>query len=111
MPVSEALRELVQVIEEENRCLRDGVRASHAAFANRKLMLLRDLTAAIRSPGGLAEMKAAGTDIRPLLDRNAKLLELHMSAVRDVAAIIVDSIAQAESDGTYSRSMRRFPVY
>jgi hypothetical protein len=37
------------------------------------------------------------------LRRNQRLLKVHIDAVREVSSIIVDSIRQAESDGTYSR--------
>jgi hypothetical protein len=38
-----------------------------------------------------------------LLDRNAILLQLNLTALHEVSSVIVESIRQAESDGTYSR--------
>jgi len=40
--------------------------------------------------------------LRQKLERNRAVLEMHYEAVREVAAIIVRAIREADSDGTYS---------
>ena len=45
--------------------------------------------------------------LRASLVRNQTALQIHLDAVREVAAIIARSIQEVESDGTYSQAGRR----
>jgi flagellar biosynthesis/type III secretory pathway chaperone len=103
------LDRLTAVIEEESDALtRSG--AFFGQFTQRKNQLLRDLLLArrMRDPPAATSAFAAKTrNLQRLLSHNQRLLKAHIDAVRDVAAIIVDSIRRAESDGTYSRRFRR----
>jgi hypothetical protein len=40
--------------------------------------------------------------LRSKLERNSTILQIHLRAVQEVAAIIARAIQDAESDGTYS---------
>lgn len=101
-----ALLKLIDVIEEENGVLRRQQLLSHAGFTDRKNQVLRELMAAQRRE----TLPASAAGVRPLLQRlslalheNARLLKLHITAVGEISDIIVRSLREAESDGTYSR--------
>lgn len=104
-----AVHELLAVIEDENRALSSHVVTSHDMFTSRKLQLLRTLMAGLKVTTDieLRSARQAALALSGALARNRHLLDVHVNAVRDVAAIIVDSIKQHESDGTYQRVTRR----
>lgn len=106
-PLTAALMKLVETVEEENAILQVHGTIHHAGFTDRKNHALRELMAAQRcDSSSLSHMSC-----RPLLQRlstalgrNAALLKLHIAALGDVSDIIIGSMRDAESDGTYSRS-------
>lgn len=105
-PLHLAAVKLAEIIEEENGALRHHEVISHAVFANRKNHALRELMSAQRFATAPSAVRAHG----PLLQRlatalrvNAHLLKLHIKAVGEISDIIVSSLREAESDGTYSR--------
>jgi hypothetical protein len=53
-------------------------------------------------PGGDAQVAKEIQKLRQRLERNRAVLEMHLEAAREVAAIIMKAIREAESDGTYS---------
>jgi hypothetical protein len=104
--LSPALLKLIDVLEEENLVLRRHNICLHAGFTDRKNQALRELMAVQRSTGGMASQKACS----PLLERlgnclqeNGRLLKLNIAAVGEISDIIIGSLRDAESDGTYSR--------
>ena len=52
--------------------------------------------------GNEVEVTTQVQRLRQKLERNRAVLEMHYDAVREVAAIIVKAVRDAESDGTYS---------
>jgi hypothetical protein len=99
---------LLAVLEEENAILRQQQFVSHAAFTDRKNQALRELMAVQRQ----VNIQSAAQRMQPLLERlseelkeNARLLKLHISSVGEISDIIVGSLRQADSDGTYSRAV------
>lgn len=101
-----ALVRLIDTLEEENRALREQKIVSHAVFTDRKNQVLRELMAAQRkgiAPAG-TELQAQLQTLSVVLKENARLLKLHITAVGEISDIIVGSLKEAESDGTYSRS-------
>ena len=101
-----ALAKLVETLEEENTVLREQKLVAHGSYTDRKNQALRELMAAQRKDG-----YAAGTELRPQLQKlstvlkeNARLLRLHIAAVGEISDIIIGSLKDADSDGTYSRS-------
>ena len=105
-PLQPALVKLVDIIEEENGFLARHEIVNHAAFTDRKNHALRELMAAQRFDGAAAR----SGECKPLLQRlagalqaNARMLKLHIAAVGEVSDIIIGSLREAESDGTYSR--------
>ena len=100
------LDRLKLVVLEETDTLTAGGGSFHGQFTERKNQLLRDLLIAQRACGGsraAAALAPKTRTLQKLLARNQRLLKAHIDAVREVSAIIVDAIRQAESDGTYSR--------
>jgi hypothetical protein len=105
-PLHLAVAKLVEIIEEENGVLHQHRVISHAVFADRKNHALRELISAQRFETAPSSVQVCS----PLLQRlaaalriNAHLLKLHIKAVGDISDIIVGSIREADSDGTYSR--------
>lgn len=103
----QALSKLIDVLDEENKALREQRVALHAGFTDRKNQALRELMAAQR----FESLPNAADAVRPLVQKlsltlqdNARLLKLHISALGEVSDIIIGSLREAESDGTYSRT-------
>ena len=101
-----AVAKLVEAVEDENSALLRQDIISHAGYTDRKNQALRELMAAQRRDSG----KTSVDQIRPqlvllsqALQTNATLLKHHIAAVGDVSDIIVGSLRDANSDGTYSR--------
>jgi hypothetical protein len=101
-----AIAKLIETLEDENAVLRVQRLVPHGGYTDRKNQALRELMAAQRR-----ESHAAGTELRPelqklslVLKENARLLKLHIAAVGEISDIIVGSLKEADSDGTYSRS-------
>lgn len=104
--LASALAKLIDALEEENSVLRQQRIAPHAAFTDRKNQALRELMAAQRMEGasGGAAFRPQLQILSSVLQENARLLKLHIAAVGEISDIIVGSLKDAESDGTYSRS-------
>jgi flagellar biosynthesis/type III secretory pathway chaperone len=97
---------LTKLLDEESAALENRSIDRHAGFTERKNQLLRELMLSqknVTAAGAVQSLKSHAAAVRAALLRNQKLLKTHIEAVREVSAIIVDSIRQAESDGTYSR--------
>lgn len=105
-----ALLRLIDTVEEENSILHRQEIVSHASFTDRKNQALRELMAAQRREPAVGK----DSDLHPLLRRlsriledNGRLLKLHIAAVGEISDVIVGSLREADSDGTYSRCMVR----
>lgn len=106
-PVTPALIKLIGVVEEENAVLRENQFTFHAGYTDRKNQALRELMAIQRQEALPALAKRARPLLQELarkLEENARLLRLNIAAAGEVCDIIVGSLKEAESDGTYSRS-------
>lgn len=100
------LEKLSAAIAEENDALASQAGLPLAHITYRKNQILRDLLGAQKacgSPQSLAALAPRYSSLKALLARNERLLKLNLAALQDVSAVIVESIRQAESDGTYSR--------
>lgn len=100
-----ALVKLIATLEEENAVLAEQRFVSHAVFTDRKNQALRELMAAQRKEGTAmsTELRLQLKRLTAVLSENARLLKLHIAAVGEISDIIVGSLRDAESDGTYSR--------
>ncbi len=100
-----AIRRLESVVEEETVALETGKKIDFDDFSTRKSRSMLEFVRLMRARihlGAEEQVAAEVQRLRQKLDRNRKILEMHYEAVREVAAIIVRAIKEAESDGTYS---------
>lgn len=100
------LDRLTRLLDEESDALARRSVERHGPYTERKNQLLRELMAAQKncaSAAAVDSLNAQTAAVKEALHRNQRLLKVHIEAVREVSSIIVDSIHQAESDGTYSR--------
>lgn len=102
-----SIQKLMDVIDEENAILRNHSISLHSGFTDRKNQALRELMAAQRSVGktsGLGSCRALLKQLGHSLQENGRLLKLNIAAVGEISDIIIGSLREADSDGTYSRS-------
>lgn len=104
-----AIERLEEAVDEETAALRTRAAIDLKDFNNRKSQGLLELNRALRGLDGAARDKAVPArlaDLRAKLEVNRAVLETHLAAVREVATVLADAIRDAESDGTYSPSIR-----
>jgi hypothetical protein len=103
------IERLEEIVDEETAALRSRTAIDLKDFNNRKSQGLLELNRALRGLDGPALSQAASTRLarlRAKLEVNRAALETHLSAVREVASVLAEAIRDAESDGTYSPSIR-----
>ncbi len=108
--VANIIARLEQVIDQETAALRTRTVVDLKDFNNRKSHGLLELSRALRLFEGAEmdpEILARLTSLRAKLETNRNVLKMHLEAVREVSSIIAEAIRDAESDGTYSRSIRQ----
>lgn len=100
-----AIRRLETIVEEETVALTSGKKIDFDDFSARKSRSMLEFVRLMRARmhlGGEVEITEEIQRLREKLERNRSVLEMHYDAVREVAAIIVKAIKDAESDGTYT---------
>jgi hypothetical protein len=108
-PLERAIERLTEVLDQETAALRARTAAGLQDFNDRKSQGLLDLNRALRQCEGAASdetVLARLAGLRARLDVNRSVLRMHLEAVREVAGVVADAIRDAESDGTYSPSIR-----
>ena len=108
-PLGLSIMKLIEVVEEENAALRQQKIISHASYTDRKNHALRELLAAQKQQMTSVTHGPLDPSLRRLsqaLQVNARLLKQHIAAVGEVSDIIVSSLREADSDGTYRREPR-----
>jgi hypothetical protein len=108
-PLVQALARLEAVVDAETAALRSRAAIDLKEFNDRKSQGLLELTRAMR-------LFDVATADKPVLDRlaalraklatNRAVLGTHLEAVREIATVVADALRDAESDGTYSLSIR-----
>jgi hypothetical protein len=103
------IERLEETVEQETAVLRSGRKYDLRDFNDRKSHGLLDLSRAIRllgtaDPGETVKSRLAG--LRSKLEVNRSVLKMHLDAVREITAIVSEAIRDADSDGTYSISIR-----
>lgn len=103
------IERLEAVVDQETAALKGRAATDLREFNNRKNQGLLELSRSIRffqaaPPSHAVLARLAG--LRTKLDANQAVLKLHLEAVREVSTIMADAIRDAESDGTYSPSIR-----
>jgi hypothetical protein len=108
-PLENAIQRLEEVVDQETEALRAHAVVDLKEFNTRKSQGLLELNRALRSAGGLDGERATTrlSGLRAKLDVNRSVLKMHLDAVREISAIVTDVMREAESDGTYSPSIRR----
>lgn len=100
-----AIRRLETIVEEETAALATGRKVDFDDFSARKSRSMLEFVRLMRARmhlGSEVEITEEIQRLREKLERNRSILEMHYDAVREVAAIIVKAIKDAESDGTYT---------
>ena len=103
--IASTLDRLEAVLGEETRALMAGVSVDVGQFTRQKNQLLLELTCARRSCDDRelhAALSPRAASLKTLMAANEKALAVHLAAARQVSAIIVDALREAESDGTYA---------
>ena len=107
--IEAAVNRLSDLLEEETEALRQHAPIDLKASNDRKSLGLIELNRVLRL---LDKTKPEPSTMRLLerlngkLETNRRFLGLHLDAVREVAAIISQTIREADSDGTYSPAFR-----
>lgn len=106
--VESAIERLEEAVEQETAALNTRAGVDLREFNDRKSQGLLELTRAMRHIEGAAPEPVLVTRLarlRSKLDLNSTALKMHLDAVREISAVMADAMRDAESDGTYSRSM------
>jgi flagellar biosynthesis/type III secretory pathway chaperone len=107
-PLDRAIQRLEEVVDQETAALRTRAAIDLREFNNRKSQGLLDLNKALRVIDNLAADRGVAArlaQLRAKLDTNRAVLKMHLEAVREISTIVADTIRNADSDGTYSRSI------
>ncbi len=108
--LEKTIDKLEELIDEETAALKAHRSIDLRDYNNRKSQTLLDLTRLTRLVGPTTvdlEFKARLELIRQKLDINRRVIQMHLDAVREIAALVSGSIQEAESDGTYSPHTRK----
>jgi len=108
--LEKTLDRLEDVIDEETAALKSYRATDLRDFNNRKSQALLELSRVARSLGN-GPFDVQLTDrlavLKSKLDANRGVIKMHLDAVREITLLVSDSIQEAESDGTYTRSSRK----
>lgn len=96
---------LEELIETETRILTSRARIDFEALNLRKTHALLEFTRVARNtpPQSSPEARERLSRLAHQLAGNAEILEQHLQAMQEITNLIVDSIRNDDSDGTYSR--------
>ena len=110
--ITGALERLEELIDRENHALVVHEALDYADLNRRKSQSLLEVTRLSRSlpPGSAASLAPQLGRLRDKLTDNHRTLGVHMNAVREIADLIVQSLSDAESDGTYGMARRGKPA-
>ena len=100
---------IAAAVEEETAALKARRHVDLDAFSNRKSQGLMELNRVLRLLGPAAKHEAVAerlSGLREKLELNQAVLKMHLDAVREVSQIVANAIREAESDGTYSHTIR-----
>ena len=107
--VDKIIDRLEELIEAETAALRSRTKIDLKEFNHRKSHGLLELSRAMRQHDGAIQdeaIRARLAGLRAKLETNRAVLKMHLEAVREISSIVTDTIQNAESDGTYSHSVR-----
>lgn len=101
------LERLEETAALETDALRNRRAIDFEEISRRKSRSLLELSRAVRTLPGTPEAALAVrlARLRAVLAENSAVLQLHLAAAQEVAAILGEALREAESDGTYSASL------
>lgn len=98
-------RRVVATVEEETAAIAAGRDGDHRLYADRKALLLHELTRAARGlDASTPAMRPALIELREAVERNHAAIGVRLQAARRVAETMKRVVAEIESDGTYAAS-------
>lgn len=100
----------MRLLNEEVAALRSYSGVDHADFTARKDMISFQLESLGRMTAGLTpsdRLRSLLSGLRQAVEENRALLEMHISATREIARIVSEVVRVAESDGTYTIEQSR----
>ncbi|MCB8838123.1 hypothetical protein [Aurantimonas sp. VKM B-3413] len=107
--VDKAADRLESVLASEIEALRSGNAVNLAEITSRKNQCLLEFSRLARTlPDTDPALRRRLEGLKLSVEENQRVLDMHIRASREIAALITRTIAEAESDGTYSaRTVRR----
>ena len=96
-------------LDEETAALSSGLTFDLGSSNNRKSQGLVDLNCAVRVLSKIErgeELQKRLSALREKLDRNLRVVRLHLNAVKEISDVLSDAIQSVESDGTYRPMLR-----
>jgi hypothetical protein len=99
------IERLEEIVEQETQSLQAHRHADLQDFNYRKQHGLLELSHIVRTldPGPPHErVRERLGSLRKKLEKNSAVLQTHLRAVKEIAAIVARAIQDADSDGTYS---------
>jgi hypothetical protein len=107
-----ALKRLEETIDEETSALASLRPVDIQEYNRRKSRSLLELTRIARTmpQHGESDLGDLLGRLHAKLERNHTVLNLHLTAAREIADLMAGALAEAESDGTYGMSSRRREV-
>jgi hypothetical protein len=103
------IRRIEGYIDEETTALSSGLEFDLVLSNNRKSQSLVDLSSAVRGLSkveGGEELQTRLSALRESLNRNLRVVRMHLNAVKEISDVLSDAIQSADSDGTYRPSRR-----
>lgn len=103
------IENIISIVDEETASLRQGILHDVARHADRKAQGLVTLNQAARShPAELMQsrVRAQLERLRRSIENNQRHLRVNITAITEVAEMVVEAIQQESSDGTYTRSVK-----
>jgi len=109
--VTSIIHRIEGYLDEETEALDKSFKFDFKASNDRKSQGLLDLNQALRrlQPADInGDLQLRLTVFREKLAVNLKKIRLHLDAVKEISAMLSDAIQNAESDGTYTRSINPY---
>lgn len=106
--LTQAINRLEAILAGETNALREGRTVNLAETSNRKsqsLLELSRISRGIDPATATPHLRTKLGTLRHRLGENSRVLTLHMEATDEIARLIARTLADAESDGTYSASI------
>lgn len=107
--LAKAVDRLEDILTAETTALDRGSAIDLAEITGRKNQSLLELTRLAKSVPATRDpvLDERLGRLKDVVEANRRMLELHVRASHDISALISRSIAEAESDGTYSAALGR----